>query len=170
MSIHKAIEKGDRKKVKELLASGARVEERNRDGQTPLMVTVMYNLRPLFEMLLEAGADVDAADRTGDTVMHYAATYGTPTLVQALLEKKPDLDARNSEGEPPLMVALNSRVVELLLQAGAGPNARRNDSLTLLDLCEILREHQGRSKESKIAQLLRAAGAGKEPSSRRSNQ
>jgi uncharacterized protein len=165
VSIHRAIQRGNRKKVKELLASGASVNERNRDGQTPLMVAVMYNLMPLFKMLLEAGADVNAADRTGDSVLHYAATHGTPTLVQALLEKGPDLDARNSEGEPPLMVALNSRVVGLLLQAGADPNARRNDGRTLLDLCEILRQHQGRSKESRIAQLLREAGSAEEPKS-----
>ncbi len=162
MSIHKAIEKGDRKKVKALLAAGAPVDERNGDRQTPLMVAVLYKLLPLFKTLLKAGADVNAADRTGDSVMHYAATYGTPTLVQALLERGPNLGARNTEGETPLMVALTARVVELLLQAGADPHARRKDGLTLLDLCEIYRKHKRTSKESKISQLLRAAEAGTE--------
>ena len=166
MSIHKAIERGDLKKVKELLAAGAPVDERNRGGQTPLMIAVMHNLTPYFKALLMAGADVNAVDAVGESVMHYAGTHGTPLIVQALLEKEPDLNVRNRQGEPPLMGALTAQVVELLLEAGADPDARRNDGLTLLDLCETYRKNQGGLKESKIEQLLRAASAARKPKRR----
>ncbi len=165
MPLHKAVSEGNLKKVRELLAAGTPVDERNEDGATPLMMAVMLDRQKIFRVLLDAGADVHAADKLGQTVLHYAAVYGTPAVVRAILERQPDVNARDARGETPLIAAQNTKVAELLLAAGADVHARRNDGLTALDICETARHFGGGTRPTKREQLLRAAGALTRPAS-----
>src|SRR5262249_8430126 len=148
-------------KIRELLAAGTPVDERDEGGTTPLMVAAMYSLANIFQALLKAGADPIAVDRLGGNGLPYAATHATPAMLQELLEKNPDVNARNSRGETPLMGALTAKVMQLLLDAGADVHVRRNDGLTALDLCEIaVKAGFQPTTHAKIVELLRAAGAG----------
>jgi ankyrin repeat protein len=163
MKLHKAAGTGDLKKVRELLAAGTPIDERDEEGVTPLMIAANFDQLNVFRALLEGGADPNATDIRGQSVLHYAATFGAPRLVQALLEKKPAVNARDGLGETPLMAALTPKVMQLLLEAGADVNIRRNDGLTVLDLHERAQKFDGRTKVSKAVQLLRAAGGGHAP-------
>jgi hypothetical protein len=86
--------------VELLLASGANVDVRNRDGVTPLYHAAAKNLPDLVALLLLKGADPNAANLQGDTPLHAAAAYG------------------------------NKQVVELLLKAGAKPSTKSKDGMT----------------------------------------
>lgn len=56
-----------------LLAAGARVNARDKDGWTPLHMAVQSSKAPaVVEALLAAGADPAAEDKEGKTPWHYA--------------------------------------------------------------------------------------------------
>jgi len=89
----------------------------------------------------------------GWTALHLAAAFGTPEAVQLLLSKGAKVDAvsNNPQSNQPLHAALalsrNPETIQLLLQAGADPNARQTAGFTALfsvaaanrrDLAEIL--------------------------------
>ncbi len=68
-----------------LLSVGAKVDARDRDGQTALMTAIMAcgdaNLFKI-QALIAASADVNAKDKWGNSVLQYAknATAGRPSL------------------------------------------------------------------------------------------
>lgn len=50
---------GDIEKIKSLLASGADVNEKNFEGDTPIHVAVIQNRKDVVELLIMNGADVN---------------------------------------------------------------------------------------------------------------
>jgi ankyrin repeat protein len=55
------------------IAQGAKPDERDGDGRTPLIHAAIDNRLAVADLLLESGADVDAQDRLGNSALHYAA-------------------------------------------------------------------------------------------------
>jgi len=89
----------------------------------------------------------------GWTALHLAAAFGTPEAVRLLLENGANVEAvsKNPQTNQPLHAALalgrNRETIELLLAAGANPNARQTGGFTPIfsaaaanrrDLAEIL--------------------------------
>jgi ankyrin repeat protein len=89
----------------------------------------------------------------GWTALHLAAAFGTPEAVRLLLENGAPVDAvsKNAQKNQPLHAALalgrNPETIQLLLEAGADPNARQTAGFTAIfsaaaanrrDLVEIL--------------------------------
>ena len=56
-----------------LLESGAAIENRREDGDTPLIVAAAYGDTDAVKSLLEKGADVAARDKEGSTALVAAA-------------------------------------------------------------------------------------------------
>jgi ankyrin repeat protein len=82
-----------------------------------------------MSMLLEAGADIDSADSAHQTAMLAAIENGKVEAVRLLLDNgaKPDGKPVNKgrRGNNPLIEAIKTnqrKIVELLLDAGAGAN------------------------------------------------
>jgi ankyrin repeat protein len=129
--------------VKLLLANGANVKHRNKEGlcagQTPLLVAAGAGHREIVELLLAHGADVnarieDGSKPRGSTALHLAVIGG------------------------------NEGIVQILLASGADVNARRADELTPLGCAHVaLQKHAQRKakkeKYEKIAEQLRQHGA-----------
>ena len=65
---------GDAVALASLLAGGADVHERSRDGETALHVSAIRGSLEAVRMLLDAGAEVDARTPTGSTI------YMTPSM------------------------------------------------------------------------------------------
>jgi ankyrin repeat protein len=59
-----------------LLNAGARVDEPNEDGDTPLTYAVMRNRLALVKMLVARGADVNHRNGSGQTVRQAAGVAG----------------------------------------------------------------------------------------------
>jgi ankyrin repeat protein len=84
--------------VRLLLAAGAKVDARSKDGETPLMFSLRIPLRHLnaqasqrqeiIGMLLGAGADAGAKDNFGRTALSMAEGIGDEILVEMLRGKR----------------------------------------------------------------------------------
>lgn len=86
--LHAACFYADVELVKTLVGSGADVNAVDRDGVTPLMLSV--NHVDIVKLLLDAGADTSAVSKLNRTALEIAATYsGNLRVVRLLSENDP---------------------------------------------------------------------------------
>lgn len=133
--LYNAIEKGDLKKVKELLAAGADPNDPGKhvnkmfESGDPLTLRAIDQESPEFlAALLAAGAKPDVKNMYGMNALMMAAYYGKTEMVQLLIKAKWDVNASDSAGTPVLWDAVKSKnieVVKLLLDAGAKASAKK---------------------------------------------
>ncbi len=118
-AIFTAVERGDTRKVTELIAAGANIEARGYAQGTPLLIAAMGENWPMVELLLQAGAEPLAADEMGFTVPWVAATSRIRPETddgQALNRVRQILNDRGVIG-----IVVQPRDVERLLAEGRWP-------------------------------------------------
>lgn len=126
-----AAEHGAADCVGALLAAGAdwRAETRTKDSAITSAATV-----DVVRRLLAAGADINTISGSGYPLLKSAAEAGDVEFVKALLELGADPDV-TSTGDTPVHSAVmwdHLDIVEILLDAGANPNAQDVDGWTPL--------------------------------------
>ena len=117
-----------------LIKNGARIEDKDKDGRTPLIFAVMNNKNPeVIKMLLEHGADINVTtsvkQENGDVLnsitilMSAAANNKNPEVIETLIKQGAKVNAKNSKGGTPLMYAAryaeNPEIIKTLLKNGA---------------------------------------------------
>ncbi|XP_013359602.1 PREDICTED: ankyrin repeat domain-containing protein 65, partial [Chinchilla lanigera] len=85
--LHQAVWCGSPGLVMQLLRQGARVDERDGAGRTPLHLAVLRGHVPLLHLLLRRGARPDVADGAGRTPLHEAAWHGHSRAAELLLRR-----------------------------------------------------------------------------------
>lgn len=136
----------------ELLARRARLNSRNRDGDTALRLAAFNGQEVFVRRLVEAGAAVNSY---GWTPLAYAAFNGHAPIVDYLLKRGAEVDARSENGSTALMIAARNghlAVVQTLLRHHAKPDLRNENGLTALDWAQ-------QTGNTDIVEILRAAGA-----------
>uniref|UniRef100_A0A0G4HUX3 Uncharacterized protein n=1 Tax=Chromera velia CCMP2878 TaxID=1169474 RepID=A0A0G4HUX3_9ALVE len=107
-SIFPAIGYGHRDVVETLLNHGARVNDTDGKGLTPLHQTAVIfdevprDHRDIAELLISRGADIHARVESGATVLHLAAWIGALGVTELLLESGADLHATSNDGSTAL--------------------------------------------------------------------
>ena len=137
--LHLAARYGTPEVVAALIAKGARVANRDKDGATALHAAVKSsNVGALA--VLSKEIDINTRDKDGDTVLHYWAEYsGNRAILDALLTAGAKISSRNKGGNVPLHYAVltnQQQAVLLLLENGADagiPNAKGKTPLALAD-------------------------------------
>ena len=135
----KAATAGDTAKVQALLAGGADVDAKERNGATALMLAAYNGHTTTVRALLSGGANLNAAEGNGATALMLATSAGHVDTVQALLAAGPHINARNNHGWTALMIAArggHTAIVEALLAKGADVNVKNNNGETVLMLVE----------------------------------
>ncbi|MHC9540150.1 MAG: ankyrin repeat domain-containing protein [Vulcanimicrobiota bacterium] len=106
-----------------LISQGARVDEKNDYGETPLHKAQTVEMA---KILISYGADEQSRTKNGETLLHGASQGFDADLVKFYFSRGAEIDARNSSRMTPLHYAVRSRrkeAVELLLTHGADANA-----------------------------------------------
>ena len=130
-----ATENGNREMVETLLAAGANINARSRDGQTSLMYLSKKADQDFVRLLLAAGADVNARDHGGETALLKAATSCSLAVIQELISYGANMYAENNDGTTALMRAAENgdpQITIRLLKAGVDVNAKDSNEETAL--------------------------------------
>ena len=93
-----AAKEGDILKVKNLLAEGADVNARDKDGITALMVASRVGQIEMVRELQARGADVNAKDNHGGTALMYATDEGGIEVVRELLANDAYVNVKADDG------------------------------------------------------------------------
>jgi len=108
--------------VEILLANGADIHAKSKEGTTAFTISVIGALRgsvttDVASILLERGADVDEAPDTGPaagyTCLMMVARNGNPELVKFLLSKGADINAKAKDGSTALSLAMEENDAEM---------------------------------------------------------
>jgi len=125
-TIAAAARDGDLDQVRELISTGAAVNQPERDGSTAVLWAAYQSHPEMLSTLIAAGADVDAGNTLGVTPLLQAARTGDTQIIRALLDGGASIEAATLEGETLLMAASRAgsvAAVNLLLERGSDPNA-----------------------------------------------
>ncbi|MBO9676714.1 MAG: ankyrin repeat domain-containing protein [Acidovorax sp.] len=142
-----------------LKARGIKVELRNPQGESPLMIAAIKGYMDVARALIERDADVN---KTGWTPLHYAASGtgpGQPAMIALLLENHAYIDAASPNGSTPLMMAAQYGTrdsVKLLLDEGADPSLKNQLGLTAADFAL-------RAQRQDVADAITAAVRRRQP-------
>jgi ankyrin repeat protein len=82
-----------------VLARGAPVDDRLRNGESALHIAAVVGGPETLSQLLESGADPNAPNDTGSTPLHLAARRGEEPLVAMLVAAGADPEITNQEGQ-----------------------------------------------------------------------
>jgi hypothetical protein len=84
-SLRDAAAIGDTSMVQSLVAASPRIDSRDANGRTALMLAVMNGHADVVAALLAHGADANAADDRGTTPLQIARALGRPEIIDSLL-------------------------------------------------------------------------------------
>ncbi|WP_248310060.1 ankyrin repeat domain-containing protein [Bosea sp. WAO] len=155
-----AASSGNLAEVSRLIASGVDLEQRDGQGQTPLLRAVAGNHVAVAKALLAAGASLNAQATNQDTPWLLAGASGRSEIIAAMLPLKPDLSIRNRYGGNALIPACERAHVEtvkLLLTSGIDLDHVNNLGWTCL--LEIVILGDGGPRHQQVAKLVLDAGA-----------
>jgi uncharacterized protein len=153
-----AIREPSPRAIQVLLASPqTKVEIRNDNDESPLMLAAIKGQMDLVKQLIARDADIN---KPGWTALHYAASSGQVEIMKLLLEKYAFIDAQSPNGTTPLMMAAmygSPQSVKLLLDEGADPLMKNQQNMTAMDFAV-----QGQRPDA--VELLKVAVRAKQPS------
>ena len=85
--------------IKHLVQNGIDVNDKDADGETPLLNAIFRRYSSAVRMLIELGADVNAANYSSrDAAIHFAVGFDYHEIISLLLESGADYTATNIRG------------------------------------------------------------------------
>lgn len=120
-----AIAKGDPIDVRNHLLLGAKVNEANKQGWTPLHFSTVRGKTECTAVLIAQGAELDPRTGTKKTPLHFAGDRGFLEITKLLVENGADTSVQDDEGWSPLHYAAEKDHVDVaayLIKQGAEVN------------------------------------------------
>ena len=97
------------KVVRYLVSHGARVNDRNADGCSALMLAAAQGKVDAVRVLLRHGADANAVSDDQETRLTFAIVWNRPDAVKALIDGGADVNWSDEQGWAPLTYARYER-------------------------------------------------------------
>jgi len=91
--------------VNYLIAEGAKVDQVNQNGETPLHIATWGRNIDCVKALVEAGADINKQDNEGKTPLHKAIKRERNEIIEYLLTQNVDLNLKDYTGKTPVHLA-----------------------------------------------------------------
>ncbi|MFF3096203.1 ankyrin repeat domain-containing protein [Streptomyces cyaneofuscatus] len=152
---------GDTGGVRTAIEGGARVDVRDEELRTPLLLAALGDHVEAARLLVAAGADPDAQDRREDSPWLVTGVTGSVAMLHVLLPAGPDLTLRNRFGGISLIPASErghvAYVREVLRVTGIDVDHVNRLGWTALLEAVILGD--GGRAHQEVVELLLAAGA-----------
>jgi ankyrin repeat protein len=102
VDIHTAIVTGNKEALKQHIAAGSNLNEKDPyGGSSPLITASVFGKTEEAKMLIDAGADINFQNNDGSTALHTAAFFCRPEIVKMLLAKHADKTIKNRFGAMP---------------------------------------------------------------------
>lgn len=118
--------------MENLVAQGADVNGRSKDGMTPLGIAAFWGYADIVELLLNHGADVNLANKgTLWTPLHSAAFQGHGKVIMKLMEHSPDLNLKDNQGRTATDFA---SAMDAIWPFFAAAGCRRTTKAQLIDM------------------------------------
>ncbi|KAK2592122.1 hypothetical protein QQS21_010193 [Conoideocrella luteorostrata] len=120
-----------------LIAKGADVNSKDREGATPFSRAILGNHYMFAELLLMNGADTEVQDNRGRTPLLGAVQSQNDVAVGLLLNYGAGVECKDNFGRTPLRLALDSdheKMVKLLLERNADIMVKADDDWTPLQV------------------------------------
>lgn len=152
--LRQAAEKGNIKKVKELIAQRVDIDAASSHGVTALMWAGGEGHTEIVKILLEAGANVQEKSHDGFTPLMWAADDGQTKAMELLIKAGAKVNEKTKDGFTALIRASrmgSMDAVNLLLAANANVNEKDNEGYNALILAI-------RNNRTEIAKRLIEAG------------
>lgn len=147
--------------VRAALDAGARVEARDSELRTPLLLAVIGDRVEAARALVAAGADVDAQDHRADSPWLATGVTGSVAMLHVLLPAGPDLKLRNRFGGISVIPAAERGHVAYVREVlrVTDIDVDHVDDLGWTALLEAVILGDGGRAHQEIVELLLAAGA-----------
>jgi ankyrin repeat protein len=133
--VYIAVENENFDSARYLIARGANLEKKLRDGTTALSNAAYADKSKFVQLLLENNADVKSVDNNGRTPLSRTAISGAEAACRLLLVHDANPSLADDSGWTPLFyAAINNRenICLLFLKKGVDINHRANDGRTAL--------------------------------------
>ncbi|WP_339793431.1 ankyrin repeat domain-containing protein [uncultured Imperialibacter sp.] len=99
VDIHTAVISGNLEAVKQHIAAGSNLNEKDPfGGSSPLISAAVFGKPEAAKLLIDAGADINFQNNDGSTALTSAAFFCRPAIVQMLLDKGADKTIKNKYG------------------------------------------------------------------------
>jgi len=99
VSLHMAVIQGNLEAVKQHIAAGTNLDEKEPTvASSPLITAATFGRVDIAKALIEAGADVNYQNNDGSTALHTAAFFCQKEIVEALLNSGADKTLKNKGG------------------------------------------------------------------------
>lgn len=117
--------------IKLLLAHGANpnlIDKKSRD--TPISLAIRHGNIVTIKIFIDNGADVNILDANNESPLHTAVLWKNTQIVKLLLSS--GADVHGAGGYPPIIIAPNMEIYNILIKAGASPYTKGPDGRTCL--------------------------------------
>ncbi len=135
--IFNAIRHNDQILIYSLIAGGANLDLRDRQGNTTVMAALRAGWPQMAAILIDNTQQFDQPNSLGNRPLNVASARGYKDIATVLLDKKVDIDQTDMRGDSALMLAVknkNIEIAELLLKRGANHGLINKKEKSAVDL------------------------------------